>query len=66
MAIETTGNYAFRHDSTELSRLTDQHQYVKDAMGGRLVLAPIDLFKSGLRILDSATADGACSLFPTS
>jgi ubiquinone/menaquinone biosynthesis C-methylase UbiE len=31
---------------------------VKIAMGGKLVLAPIDLVRSGLRVLDSATADG--------
>lgn len=41
----------------ELKRLADNHEVFKDAMGG-LLLAPVDLSKPGLRILDSATADG--------
>lgn len=48
-------------DPEELSRLSDQHKLIKDHMG-KLVLAPIDLSVSGLRILDSATADGVFSL----
>lgn len=40
----------------ESSRLSNQHDIIKDEMGG-LVLAPVDLSKP-LRILDSATADG--------
>ncbi|TVY27399.1 Methyltransferase [Lachnellula hyalina] len=39
-------------------RLLDQHTVVIQALGGSLVLAPIDLSKSNLKILDSATADG--------
>lgn len=42
----------------EVDRLSAQHYVVKNAMGGKLVLAPIDLSKPDLRILDSATADG--------
>jgi hypothetical protein len=41
----------------ELKRLSDNHEVFKDAMGG-LLLAPVNLSKPGLRILDSATADG--------
>jgi hypothetical protein len=41
----------------ELKRLADNHEVIKDAMGG-LILAPVDLSKPGLRILDCATADG--------
>jgi hypothetical protein len=41
----------------ELKRLADNHDVFKDAMGG-LLLVPVDLSKPGLRILDSATADG--------
>jgi hypothetical protein len=41
----------------ELKRLTDNHEVLKDAMGG-LILAPMDLSMPGLRILDCATADG--------
>ena len=42
----------------EVARLTLQHSVVKDAMGGKLLFAPLDLNKPGLRILDSACADG--------
>jgi hypothetical protein len=42
-----------------MSRLSNQHDVIKDAMGG-LVLAPINLSAKPLRILDSATADGIC------
>ena len=41
----------------ELQRLSDNHAVFKDAMGG-LLFAPVDLSKPGLRVLDSATADG--------
>ncbi|KAM0431680.1 hypothetical protein ACHAQK_009997 [Fusarium lateritium] len=42
----------------EISRLTDNHLVYTDAAGGKLSFAPVDWQKSGLRILDSATADG--------
>ncbi|KAH6669782.1 hypothetical protein B0J14DRAFT_565564 [Halenospora varia] len=42
----------------EMSRLENQHFVIKDAMGGSLLLQPIDLSVGPLRILDSATADG--------
>ncbi|KAI3390304.1 hypothetical protein diail_10311, partial [Diaporthe ilicicola] len=47
----------FLEGSEESSRLSNQHEIIKDAMG-RLVLADIDLSKSPLKILDSGTADG--------
>lgn len=57
-AAETQSTYPGpRHDG-EYSRLRTQHEMVKIAMGGKLVLAPIDLSQPGLRVLDSATADG--------
>jgi len=42
----------------EISRLTDNHLVYTDAAGGKLSYAPVDWKKPGLRILDSATADG--------
>ncbi|KAI0206558.1 hypothetical protein F4808DRAFT_455314 [Astrocystis sublimbata] len=45
-------------NSNEATRLQNQHEVTKDAMGGRLVRAPIDLETPQLRILDSGTADG--------
>lgn len=44
----------------EVSRLSNQHKVVIDAMGG-FFFAPIDLSAKSLQILDSATADG---MFP--
>lgn len=44
----------------EISRLTDNHLVYTDAAGGKLSFAPVDWQKPGLRILDSATADGMC------
>jgi hypothetical protein len=49
--------YFLEHNPDELQRLREQHKLIKDSMGG-LILAPIDFSKPGLRILDSATADG--------
>ena len=40
----------------ELKRLSEQHEVITDAMRG-LLFAPIDLYKPGLKILDSAIAD---------
>ncbi|KAF2877966.1 S-adenosyl-L-methionine-dependent methyltransferase [Massariosphaeria phaeospora] len=46
-----------RHDG-EYERLRVQHEMIKTLMKGRLVLAPVDLSKPDLAVLDSATADG--------
>jgi len=48
--------YVFEHAS-EVERLTLQHEVITDYLG-KLVLAPVDFSKPGLRIYDSATADG--------
>jgi hypothetical protein len=53
--------YLMKVNPTEVERLRLQHEVVKDAMGGKLIAAPIDLSVAGLRILDSATADGKSS-----
>ncbi|TVY91136.1 Methyltransferase [Lachnellula willkommii] len=45
-------------DQTASKRLLDQHQVEIDALGGSLLQAPIELSRSNLKILDSATADG--------
>jgi hypothetical protein len=50
--------YLLSQNPTEVERLGYQHEVIKDHMGGRLVLAPMDLAQRGLRIFDSATADG--------
>ena len=46
-----------RHDG-EYDRLQIQHEMIKIAMGGKLVLPPIDLTRPDLRVLDSATGNG--------
>jgi len=55
---EKTEEYILAEDTEELTRLTDQHMLITDHLDGKLVLAPMDLEQDGLRILDSATADG--------
>ncbi|KAL2075106.1 hypothetical protein VTL71DRAFT_48 [Oculimacula yallundae] len=47
----------FGSDEQEIHRLTIQHEVTKSAFPS-LILAPIDLSRPGLKILDSATADG--------
>ncbi|OTB00793.1 hypothetical protein M426DRAFT_231956 [Hypoxylon sp. CI-4A] len=42
----------------EVQRLTDQDTVIVSSMDNKRVLAPIDLSKPGLKIVDSATADG--------
>jgi hypothetical protein len=47
--------------------MRNQHEWIKGSFGG-LIKAPIDYFKQGQKILDSATADGELArmifLFP--
>ena len=50
-------NVIFDAGKSELDRLRLQHVMIKDHMRD-LIIAPIDLSKRGLRILDQATADG--------
>ncbi|KAF7518525.1 hypothetical protein G7054_g13427 [Neopestalotiopsis clavispora] len=56
-AIKQYEHDYFLEGSEESSRLSNQHEIIKDAMG-RLVLAPINLSVAPLNILDSGTADG--------
>ena len=49
--------YPLNNDE-EIKRLTYQHEVIKDALGGKLLLVPVDTEQKPLRILDSATADG--------
>ncbi|KAH6657436.1 hypothetical protein BKA67DRAFT_555263 [Truncatella angustata] len=60
MAPSATEHYEHAYplgNDLEAKRLRNQHDVIKDAMGG-LVLAPVDFSASPLKILDSATADG--------
>ena len=45
-------------DAAEARRLHAQGYIAVDALGGSLILCPLDTSRKNLRILDSATADG--------
>ena len=51
-------------DIANSKRLSDQHLVATDALGGKLILPPVDISQGNLRILESGTADGSfLSLF---
>jgi hypothetical protein len=54
------GVYPMKKDE-EVKRLANQHEVIKDAMG-KLLFAKVDISSGPLRILDSGTADGGCSI----
>ncbi|UKZ81573.1 hypothetical protein TrVFT333_009345 [Trichoderma virens FT-333] len=67
---EIGGRYFLPRNLEEAARMQNQHEWLKGGAGG-LVLAPIDLGRQGMRVLDSATADGywiqdVKSIFPES
>jgi hypothetical protein len=57
------GRYFLPRNVEEAERMQNQHEWLKGCANG-LVLAPIDLGRRGMRVLDSATADGIVPLFP--
>lgn len=59
------GEYHLEHHTEEVARLAAQHEVFLDFMG-KLMIAPVDLNQSSLRILDSGTADGMSNTFPPS
>ena len=54
---EEQEKYFMEGNAAEILRLSFQHEVLKEYVG-KLVLAPIDLDKPALRVIDSATADG--------
>lgn len=50
--------YLLPEPGKEIARLTEQDAVITHMMNNKHILAPIDLSKSGLQILDSGTADG--------
>lgn len=58
ITIQPSKRYPGRHDTPESLRLQAQHDLVRSSLGGKLILCPINLNRSNLRILDSGTADG--------
>lgn len=52
-------DYILPEPDKEVQRLTANDSVFLHAMKGKRILAPIDLSKPGLKILDSATADGS-------
>ncbi|KAF9241487.1 hypothetical protein DTO013E5_8786 [Penicillium roqueforti] len=56
--VEEVGSrYFLPRNLEEAERMQNQHEWLKGGANG-LILAPIDLNRSGLRVLDAATADG--------
>ncbi|KAF2093934.1 hypothetical protein NA57DRAFT_47434 [Rhizodiscina lignyota] len=55
---EEQSEYLLGATDDEVRRLTIQQSIIKHGMGGKLILAPVDLSQSNLAILDSACADG--------
>ena len=58
------GEYYLAYHVEEVARLGAQHEVFLKSMG-RLVVAPIDLTRHHLRVLDTGTADGifTCRLY---
>lgn len=54
---DATGRYFLPRNVEEAERMQNQHEWLKGGANG-LVLAPIDLKRRGMRVLDAATADG--------
>ncbi|KAI0143692.1 S-adenosyl-L-methionine-dependent methyltransferase [Xylariaceae sp. FL1272] len=50
-------DYILENDN-EAKRLSDQHACIKHAMGDKLIIAPVDLTRANLRVLDTGTSDG--------
>ncbi|KAL4949371.1 hypothetical protein BDW69DRAFT_202891 [Aspergillus filifer] len=51
------GRYFLPRNVEEAERMQNQHEWLKAGANG-LVLAPVDLNRSSMRVLDAATADG--------
>lgn len=63
-SVQDVGSrYFLPRNMEEAERMQNQHEWLKGGADG-LVLAPIDLTRSGMRVLDSATADGRESFPP--
>lgn len=58
MSSQVKSTYPGSRTAKENSRLRRQHDIVKSLFDEKLILAPLDLRKPGLCILDSGTADG--------
>lgn len=58
LAPSKSDDYLLVEMSNEIARLTAQHYMIKERMNDKLVVAALDLQRRGLRVLDSACADG--------
>lgn len=57
-AMAKEPQYLLPEPEKEIARLTEQDAVITHLMDGKRILAPIDLARPNLRILDSGTADG--------
>lgn len=58
MSSKEVPEYFLGDISNEVERLTVQSRVIKYAMKDKPILAPLDLSRPGLLVLDIATADG--------
>lgn len=59
MAIDNQDpEYLLGATKQEVERLQKQHAWIKRAINGKIVFAPVDLQKPDLKILDVGCADG--------
>lgn len=57
-SLEGEPEYILPEPQKEVQRLTDQDSVFAYSMNNKRVLAPLDTSRPGLKVLDSATADG--------
>jgi 2-polyprenyl-3-methyl-5-hydroxy-6-metoxy-1,4-benzoquinol methylase len=63
MAAKEDQDYLLGQHGREVERLQKQHRWIQSCLKGKIVFAPVELGKSGLRVLDVGCADGRpCSL----
>lgn len=56
--VEKDPEYLLGETAREVERLRKQHAWLQICLKNKIVFAPIDLEKPGLRILDVGCADG--------
>ncbi|CAH0056377.1 unnamed protein product, partial [Clonostachys solani] len=58
MAAKDDEDYLLGQHGREVERLQKQHRWIQSCLKGKIVFAPVELDKSGLRVLDVGCADG--------
>ncbi|KAM0425918.1 hypothetical protein ACHAPT_008856 [Fusarium lateritium] len=58
MSTEADPQYLLNKTNREVERLQKQHAWIQRCLNNRIVFAPVDLNKQGLKVLDVGCADG--------